>query len=1465
MCDFKINYDLRPYLPDLNIKTNIYNTLDSVNNNLNINVNLTIFIFNINRPINSIYNDPNYLLFGIKNPQYLNDYEFPSLNFFSSNENLSNDYSNYRVEYISNKLTNESRQLLNSIGYDLSNIDDKNLTFQILVLKENITSIEHTILYFYFNFKIYKLGQDIINYNNYENITYYNNKNNNVLIYPFLNNEFNKYKQSLIKKYIYERVEVFNSSKSIKNINFDNREIIKYYEKIDYKYFENKEFTMDEKTNIETLKNYTFNIKNYVQYINNDSNKNDQVINISLNEISKMFFYSTDYNSNNEKTYTLVKLNNLHLNNNNIFSNQNNRYSYTMDKKIANINRGDQNSKNYSMYYYNTNIFESSLYQQILNYHLNFYYNISDANSINQMSKLNKLLYKIFLLINPKIIDLNYLINNVSTKIQELFEDSNNLQFSNDVEKLELYILGNIKQTKIYYINKYKIEIEFIDNLSKKTFVYIIILNISFYNNSFFYIENLDETSNTPLAYVNYTVIEESISLLPSIYIIQNENYLNKSDGKIFFYNTMNSFTNDSTTKNYYWNINYSGKDALKQSSDFISVFNFYDIIPNMIANLKTINGKYYNNVINILKTKINNYINNFINVENNYSSYTHYINNIKKYINFTTLYDKTIITDHTNVKYIEYYEYFPKISNEFLNISKNYIGKYSQILIYPYNKENISSFEILPSGKYIKFNYINYSSLHYPSVEIEEFVKSIKTINSISNYYFSLFIKLPYNINQDDEFYCLYNEYLINSTYSMGIGGCCTSFYLVLTDQNSNPYNFYSNEEFNGIIFGIKLYNYNNFISKNLKLQLIPNLYMTQYMNLNEFIIMMENFSDYSDSNNVLWDINKTFLKTHNFDSLKEIILFDYKRFNSQENIEKIKINYDKFNYKILQIIADNKIQLNYLRYDIKILIYLSNLFKIIKLIQKIYSYFEIIKVNIMLGKFNNNNYLIGIIRYNCLEISNLFQINYNFLITSGNFETKIYENISKMCEITDNITLEKIDSFQTYCIYILNYSINKIPSLTELINFNVSETNNLYHNLYYKIFKQIIIENINFLIGEEIIYDIDNFISNVSIEVFNGFNKFNSFEKQLLLKQINAFLKSLIFNTTKIYELYNLAKLMGFEEIDGIIKNTYIYNTNCYTSNTNIPKFKIIDFLHNTIELINKLSNPLLNPEFELYQKSINQGIITFANNTIDYFKLIIEKIIQIYDKIIDIYDRTQISNFYNLLKLFEDNYKGFFNILFQNKIDKFYEYAILIELFNNLFYSCEEFLLYVCLRNTFINEITLFESENIFIDEDLYKIIKNNIFYDFTIKTIENIDNLVISKDPKLTIIYLEKIKSKFEMKVKTYVNQQTINIIDEMIIELNNSLIPNDYISYGSYYIIPYQDLLLLKGSFDWASFNFKKEIANLIQNVNSLNISIYESYFLNPEITSFYSNALNYSYLSTPYKYININNKNDFIN
>jgi hypothetical protein len=148
---------------------------------------------------------------------------------------------------------------------------------------------------------------------------------------------------------------------------------------------------------------------------------------------------------------------------------------------------------------------------------------------------------------------------------------------------------------------------------------------------------------------------------------------------------------------------------------------------------------------MNLMLSKVNNYIINFININNNYNNF---INDdiIKNYISLTTLFDEKILN---NNKYIEYFEYFPKISSEYITNSNNFIAKYKSIINYTHN--NTSNIYMIPIGKYVKFNYINIKS-NSDNLDIND-VLSIN-ISNIINYNFCLLIMLPYNMNIDEDIF---------------------------------------------------------------------------------------------------------------------------------------------------------------------------------------------------------------------------------------------------------------------------------------------------------------------------------------------------------------------------------------------------------------------------------------------------------------------------------------------------------------------------------------------------------------------------------------------------------------------------------------------------------------------------------------------------------------------------------------
>jgi hypothetical protein len=1482
--EFEINYDLRPYLPDIYIGNSIYNSSDSINNNTDISINSSIFIFNINRNLDDPVNDPGYLLFGIKKEGV--NYDFPSLNYFYYNKNI-NGSSPYKSSLPIYDLNNNLRKLLSKIGYNILEINTEQFEYRELLVYDSITNLKSNVIYIYFNFNLL-VPPTLTNYNKYASTTYSNNKYWNIIIYPYIETNSNPYIQSDVS---YEYT-LNNSDKSdqkvIETINFDDRETIKYYDKIDYKNFENTNLTMNPNTNIQTLRNYSLNINNYNNYMCNHKDK--KVVYFNLNEISKIFYANSEYAEKNKNSYTEIYLNNKHINNYKCYSNNVNRYSYSFDNKISNLNFISIPNKNYSCYNYDY-ITNSTLYQQFINYYVNSYYdyNYYLNNNQNSLTEVNISLYKIFININPKIIDANYLLDNVITRITPLFSDSNILEFGNGNKKLQLFIFNDIKPTELYYINKYKIEYEFPNDDGDKLFTYVIILGIVFYNSSKINILNLNKTTTTnDLTFVNYTLVENTVSLSPTIFNPNKE---------LLIYEKMINI-NLTNIKKYMYTLNYSFLSQYSNQNNFIQFTNFYSMIQNEELNLKTVNGTYYSNTINIKMLRVNNFIKNFLNINDNFNNFRFIGSNIKSYLNYSILYDENIISkdenkcnndcycnyDYKNTtctntdeqitidenNYIEYFTYFPKISSDYTD-SPNYSGKYYE----NFEKTNDNNFMVLPSGKYIKFNFINYVS-SYPDLVDENFVKSIKNIYDITQYNFSLLIKIPFNIDQDNNFYCSNPKYFWSNQYSANIGGNNSNIYLVLTDSNCIPFTFKGvyddcTEKSNGLIYAIKLFTYNNYISENLKLSVVINLFFNKYLNFTQLIFLTESYVLYSDTNNVLWNLNESFLKLHNFTNLKEIINYDFKRFKNCYVKSDIENQFDNFNYKILQNLIENKYELNNLRYDIKILIYISNLIKTTTLMKKIYSYLEIIRTNMMMGFFKND-LIIEIVKYNTMIISDLYSVNYYLQITGGTFDTTVYESVSRINLIGINHSLENINNYQSECIYVINYSKNKLDFLLGLFGTQVKNIKNLYYNIYSQIYNLVSDELINDFINLEVLNDIDNFISNTNRSIFDNYVKLKNNEN-LLLDQIGAYLKILTLNLTKIDELFNLANLMAgnnFNDLPDlnkqVVKNTYIYNTSCYVTCTGIPVFNIKNFLSDTKEIILYSKDEINNStSYKSYQRAYDQGIIVYIDNTINYFSDIINEIVNIKNLNINIYDPEQIGIFYNLLTEFNSNFNSFFNILIDNQINIFMEYDELYKSFIILYNSCQEYLLFVRIWNDFMSvDLNLFT--NIFVNEDLYKIIKIDTFYDFLNKTILNFNNLIVNKDPTTLIIYLEKIliyvTDNYNNSLKSYIINQInlmINVLEEQI---NTGILPTiPTIMFGSYYIIPYSDLLLFKENFLPASFNFLKNLLSTINSIDQLNGTIFDTYYNDPEVNSVYVNALGYTYLSTPFKYININNVN----
>jgi hypothetical protein len=66
-------------------------------------------------------------------------------------------------------------------------------------------------------------------------------------------------------------------------------------------------------------------------------------------------------------------------------------------------------------------------------------FDVEKSDSDSKMTIINGYLYKILTLIDPNIIDLNYLLANVNLTINTIFTDSNILEFGTDANKTQLH------------------------------------------------------------------------------------------------------------------------------------------------------------------------------------------------------------------------------------------------------------------------------------------------------------------------------------------------------------------------------------------------------------------------------------------------------------------------------------------------------------------------------------------------------------------------------------------------------------------------------------------------------------------------------------------------------------------------------------------------------------------------------------------------------------------------------------------------------------------------------------------------------------------------------------------------------------------------------------------------------------------------------------------------------------------
>lgn len=1374
--NLNIKIDMRPYIPDIFIKDKIYNTLDVIDYSTVIPSHKTIFIFNLNDTydLTSIYNDMGYMLYGIKIPATV--YLFPPLFYFNTEKKLTTDShpTPYRILNTSTTIDVSSGNLLSRIGYNIYDINPLIYQMYELQIIDEMSRKKHNILCYYFNYTKTNLLSNI-NYNLYNSTIFNNRELNNILIYPFINT--NTQINALNKKWV--NIQLHNNhnitATLINEIEFDNKDTIKYYEKINYKYFENINNYLNQNNKIKLLQNYSKNIENIREYYNSKT----QNININLNEINQLFY-------NDKQNLTNNNLNNLHINNNKTFCNDNNKYSYSGDNKCATTNKNK-----YSVYNYDIINGIPSIYQKSSNYHVNCYYDINGKYDY-EIKIINNYLYKILLLINPNIIDLDYLLNNVELTINDIFQENNKLEFGINADKINLNLISTITETDTYYINKYKIEYKFVDNQSdkesEKEYNYVIILSIIFYNGNKIRIKDLYETNKVDdLAFISYTNEELEITTGPII---------SKNTQLYDIYENMSGIKILDTQK-YRFIVNFANTSQYHEIYNLFYYNHFHYVIPNY--NLTTLYSNYYNIQIN----KVNNFIKNVMNIFNSLDTLLLDTENNKSVCLISVLYDSNISDLYTYS-----FTYIPNLLSPILNIYQNVLDDLCYV----------------PAGLYKIFNYTNVvaQNLFYSGLD-DDMVKTINKIELFLQYNFCLMIEEPNNATVDDIYfsdnYPSSSNFWTTDNYTCNIGNNISNIYLVILDTNTNkPY--YTSENF---IIGYKL-------NKNI----LINLFETQYYNLTQFTLLFNFYNLYREQNSMIMDISKTNLKLHNDNYLTDIVKYDNYRFNYPEITEYNDI-------ALTKILYNNKQDLNIIRNNYKMLLGINNFTKILVLLSKCINYLVMSKNNIIFSIDSNvpmatNELALKIFRNdicNILDICNsTTELNFTYSITSS----EIYLMLTKAKNMLN--ILEMMTTSISELKYVYNYFINKkilcIKYLRKNNNINLAENEFINTQIYNNLKKLETIDLIRLELDENISKIV---ISNRKITNDN------------LIEQIKAYLYIVLFNTSKINEIYNLTSIPN-SNITGstsiYIKQDYIYDTTYYNNILGLNNFNPITFLNDMISMINYGAS-LLPPTSDPYITVINMGVIQIINDVIIEYSDICDKILKIYNKTyniglpinqLDIYDPVEIGIFYMLLASFEEHINQMYNILQDNNLEIYKEYKSLKKYLLDVLNQCLELLQYVQIKMDILNMNTNF------VNTEIAELISLEGIYQSITQMIINNDKLILYNDNEQLTIYIDYLVDNSKIFYDTLNTQDIITELGFVNILVNN--------------IVVYNDNNLLEKNSRYV-YNNDMDIVKIIQLYNSSLFNASNLYYNNVENIEHGQQYINYEYLNNPFIYININN------
>ncbi len=1512
MSEFNMRMDLAPYTPDLFIKDKIYQSLDKVDYTSYISINSTIFVFNIKCETieeSYYYDSPDYLLYGIPkspptpppiSPPYV--YTLPSTFFFNFYASAV-QRKPYEIINQSRVLTIPIRTLIGQIGYDINLIEEKNFYYAELDCTDvsfNLTT-KKRIIYLFFtqkdpNADITNNGEITNNYNNYNSTVFYEGKYRNVYIYPYIN-------IPSVSERIFGLGRNFGNSifsivqptgdidKNIEPIDFDDRDIIKYYEKIDYKYMEREEYYINQNNKVELLKYLQKNYENFEDYYLKSLNSGS--IMISCNEISMVYFNNLDYEISNENSYTLKNLNNQYINTNTSYSGKDKCYSFSLDNKLSYVKKYIDNTKFRYNPYDSTILNIPSIYQMTKNYYVNGYvdilnYNEKDSN--NLLFTINSYLYKTFLIVNPFILNSQYLTSSqVILSINNIFSDNNNLVFGFGIDKVRLYFKGTPRFTNTYYINKYKINFKF--NLTSTQIVnYIVILGICFYNGSNISLLRYDTTKNTDdLGYVLFTNQDCTLSLNTHIYN-SNERINIFEQKEIFLYDIKRSnFSLSFLNKNLSSNENYY--------DDFL-LTNFYTYLPNMNRIKLNETNIYISNYQNITVNKLNNFIKNFINININYYVFKNNSYKSKTLITYDLLFDLNLENTEDNLVYN--FTYFPNVLQyDYMPLNIEIYKVYTR---FPQILENLVT---LPAGFYKVFRYTNYFPLHDFSVRNTENDQIVLTVNSINGFLqnnFCLLVKLPNGSYVEDDLFVKLSEsgnqdYYSKSNFMCNMGNNNSEIYLVVSDSNGKLY-----QSTNNVIYGYKLFDqYNSYIDQSIvdskyKIKLLA--YTSSYLNFYQIVFNILLFNDYFEKNSLLVELQKIEMKTHNIEKLKDVVYYDFIRFNYITNLSNIITQYKNYDIK-LAINLNNLKQTDLLMQNIiNNLIYIFNTNKIIITTKKIYSYLTLVK-NYQIQKNYEYDFLIAIINYCAKECLNTTFVNYNLdtnYCINNNEIQELYGFLSVMVKST---TLKKVINILARTYTAINYFESKVlftikdtyELLEKLFEINISnneiilkfieESKNILENYTLNL---VLINNVEINIDKQENDTLFNFFTSM-------FPNYTQVQIKILITTLINLVKIRFYNSSKLDELINTLRLIYFEKtldglfpipINNVVKNNFIYNPIYYNINLRIKNFDFNKFLFDLFTVINYFSDPDNSDEVssKLYKKVIDENIVGILSTTGNLFNSICKNIIGIYKfendidtGIIpkyDIYNEKNIGNMYYLLSSFKLSLTNLQKIIVENGLLLFTEFDPVIKIMLNFISSVSEYLYFVQIvlifrqfnEYVFIGDINYIPEDilKILTIEEVYKIFKFIIDNFVTMiqgknqSTINTIlsneeDNNRILRNPDVELKKFTDIVKKYKFGTTNVYNILKSYILESYVIvneEKDFSKII-DKLDLLSENVIILQDLNILYDSFQFSSFNFDKKILELINNYNTYKIYTLDYYYKTPDI-EFYKQLINYNFL-----------------